>query len=86
MLHDLHENCFNGDKTTGSVKCKGALTLNGYNHRKLSGKSKISNCSHKKYTMQVKNIAVDWYTSKNAWVAGEIHHQIMTKLNNKMTV
>ena len=27
---------------------------------------------------------VDWYASKNAWMTGEIHHQIMTKLNNKM--
>ena len=29
-------------------------------------------------------MAVDWYASKNAWMTGEIHHQIMTKLNNEM--
>ena len=34
--------------------------------------------------MQVKDMVVDWYASKNAWMTGEIHHQIMTKLNNKM--
>ena len=34
--------------------------------------------------MQVKDMAVDWYASKNAWMTGEIHHQIMTKLNNEM--
>ena len=38
----------------------------------------------KKYKMQVKDMAVDWYASKNAWMTGEIHHQIMTKLNNEM--
>ena len=34
--------------------------------------------------MQVKDMSVDWYASKNAWMTGEIHHQIMTKLNNEM--
>ena len=34
--------------------------------------------------MQVKDMAVDWYASKNAWMTGEIHHQIMSKLNNEM--
>ena len=29
-------------------------------------------------------MSVDWYASKNAWMTGEIHHQIMTKLNNEM--
>ena len=29
-------------------------------------------------------MTVDWYASKNAWMTGEIHHQIMTKLNNEM--
>ena len=33
--------------------------------------------------MQVKDMWVDWYASKNAWMTGEIHHQIMIKLNNK---
>ena len=34
--------------------------------------------------MQVKDMAVDWYASKNAWMTGEIHHQIMLKLNQDM--
>ena len=34
--------------------------------------------------MQVKDMSVDWYASKNAWMTGEIHHQITTKLNNEM--
>ena len=29
-------------------------------------------------------MSVDWYASKNAWMTGEIHHEIMTKLNNEM--
>ena len=29
-------------------------------------------------------MSVDWYASKNAWMTGEIHHQIMTKLNNEI--
>ena len=29
-------------------------------------------------------MSVDWYASKNAWMTGEIHHQIMSKLNNEM--
>ena len=38
----------------------------------------------KKFRMEVKNMAVNWYTSKNAWMTGEIHHKIMTKFNNQM--
>ena len=84
--------CFDGDKPAGSAKCKDRLTLliitnmDGSDHRKLSviGKSKIPHCLQKKYKMQVKDMAVDWYASKNAWMTGEIHHQIMTKLNNEM--
>ena len=84
--------CFDGDKPAGSAKCKDRLTLliitnmDGSDHRKLSviGKSKTPHCLQKKYKMQVKDMAVDWYASKNAWMTGEIHHQIMTKLNNKM--
>ena len=34
--------------------------------------------------MQVKDMSVDWYASKNAWMTGEIYHQIMSKLNNEM--
>ena len=34
--------------------------------------------------MQVKDMSVDWYASKNAQMTGEIHHQIMSKLNNEM--
>ena len=84
--------CFDGDKSAGSVKCKDRLTLliitnmDGSDHRKLSviGKSKTPRSLQKKYKMQVKDMAVDWYASKNAWMTGEIHHQIMTKLNNEM--
>ena len=84
--------CFDGDKPAGSAKHKDRLTLliitnmDGSDHRKLSviGKSKTPRCLQKKYKMQVKDMSVDWYASKNAWMTGEIHHQIMTKLNNEM--
>ena len=84
--------CFDGDKPAGSAKRKDRLTLliitnmDGSDHRKLSviGKSKTPRCLQKKYKMQVKDMYVDWYASKNAWMTGEIHHQIMTKLNNEM--
>ena len=84
--------CFDGDRPAGSAKCKDRLTLliitnmDGSDHRKLSviGKSKTPRCLQKKYKMQVKDMSVDWYASKNAWMTGEIHHQIMTKLNNEM--
>ena len=84
--------CFDGDKPAGSAKRKDRLTLliitnmDGSDHRKLSviGKSKTPHCLQKKYKMQVKDMVVDWYASKNAWMTGEIHHQIMTKLNNEM--
>ena len=84
--------CFDGDKPAGSAKWKDRLTLliitnmDSSDHRKLSaiGKSKIPCCLQKKYKMQVKDMSVDWYASKNAWMTGEIHHQIMTKLNNEM--
>ena len=60
--------------------------MDGSDHRKLSviGKSKTPHCLQKKYKMQVKDMSVDWYASKNAWMTGEIHHQIMSKLNNEM--
>ena len=84
--------CFDSDKPAGSAKRKDRLTLliitnmDGSDHRKLSviGKSKTPHCLQKKYKMQVKDMVVDWYASKNAWITGEIHHQIMTKLNNEM--
>ena len=84
--------CFDGDKPAVSAKRKDRLTLliitnmDSSDHRKLSviGKSKTPCCLQKKYKMQVKDMLVDWYASKNAWMTGEIHHQIMTKLNNKM--
>ena len=84
--------CFDGDKPAGSAKCKDRLTLliitnmDSSDHRKLSviGKSKTPHCLQKKYKMQVKDMSVDWYASKNAWMTGGIHHQIMTKLNNGM--
>ena len=60
--------------------------MDGSDHRKLSviGKSKTPHCLQKKYKMQVKDMSVNWYASKNAWMTGEIHHQIMSKLNNEM--
>ena len=84
--------CFNGDKPADSAKRKDRLTLllitnmDGSDHRKLSviGKAKKKRCLAKKYKMQVKDMAVDWYASKNAWMTGELHHQIMTKMNNEM--
>ena len=84
--------CFDGDKPAGSAKCKDRLTLliitnmDSSDHRKLSviDKSKTPHCLQKKYKMQVKDMSVDWYASKNAWMTGEIHHQIMSKLNNEM--
>ena len=84
--------CFDSDKPAGSAKRKDRLTLliitnmDGSDHRKLSviGKSKTPRCLQKKYKMQVKDMSVDWYASKNAWMTGEIHHQIMTELNNEM--
>ena len=84
--------CFDGDKPAGSAKRKDRLTLliitnmDGSDHRKLSviGKSNTLRCLQKKYQMQVKDMSVDWYASKNAWMTDEIHHQIMTKLNNEM--
>ena len=60
--------------------------MDGSDHRKLSviGKTKTPRCLQKKYKMQVKDMSVDWYASKNAWMTGEIHHKIMSKLNNEM--
>ena len=34
--------------------------------------------------MQAKDMAVDWYASKNAWMTREIHNRIMAKFNNQM--
>ena len=84
--------CFEGEKPAGSAKCKDRLTLliitnmDGSDHRKLSviGKAKNPRCLQKKYKMQVKDMAVDWYASKNAWMTGDIHDKIMTKFNNQM--
>ena len=84
--------CFNGDKPAGSAKRKDRLTLlmitnmDGSDHRKLAviGKSKTPWCLGKKYKMQVKDMAVDWYASKNAWMTGDIHHKIMSKFNDEM--
>ena len=84
--------CFDGDKPAGSAKHKDRLTLliitnmDGSDHRKLSviGKSKTPRYLEKNYKMQVKDMSVDWYAPKNAWMTGEIHHQIMSKLNNEM--
>ena len=60
--------------------------MDGSDHRKLSviGKARNPSCFQKKYKMQVKDMAIDWYASKNAWMTGEIHDRIMTKFNNQM--
>ena len=60
--------------------------MDGSDHRKLAviRKSKTPHCLQKKYKMQVGDMAVDWYASKNAWMTGEIHHKNMTKFNNQM--
>ena len=44
--------------------------MDGSEHRKLAviGKAKTPWCLAKKYKMQVKDMAVDWYASKNAWM------------------
>ena len=84
--------CHADDKPSGSAKCKDRLTLliitnmDGSDHRKLSviGKAKTPCCLQKKYKMQVKDIAVDWYASKNACMTGDIHYRIMTKFNTQM--
>ena len=85
--------CHIDDKPAGSAKCKDRLTLliitnkDGSDHRKLSviGKAKTPHCLQKKYKMQVKDLAVNWCASKNAWMTGDIHHRIMTlKFNTQM--
>ena len=62
------------EKPVSSLKCKDRLTLqvitnmDGSDHIKLSviGKAKTPHCLQKKYKRQVKDMAVDWYASKNA--------------------
>ena len=84
--------CHVDDKPSGSAKLKDRLTLliitnmDGSDHRKLSviGKDKTPHYLQKKYKMQVKGMAVDWYASKNAWMTRDIHHRIMTKFNTQM--
>ena len=84
--------CHADDKPSGSAKCKDRLTLliitnmDGSHHRKLSviGKTKTPHCLQKKYKMQVKDMAVDWYASKNTWMTGHIYHRIM--FNTQMRV
>ena len=84
--------CKVGEKPAGSAKHKDRLTLliitnmDGSDHRKLFvvGKAKTPHCLQKKYKMQVKDMAVDWYASKNAWMTGDIHNKIMCKFNNQM--
>ena len=84
--------CHADDKPSGSAKHKDRLTLlnitnmDESDHRNLSviGKVKTPHCLQKKYKMQVKDMAVNWYASKNAWMTGDIHHRIMTKFNTQM--
>ena len=62
--------------------------MDGSDHRKLAviGKSKTPHCLQKKYKMNVNDMAVDWYASKNTWITGDIHHKILTKFNNQMRI
>ena len=62
--------------------------MDGSDHRKLSVivKAKTPHCLQKKYKMQVKDRAVNWYASKHAWMTGDFHHRIMTKFNTQMRV
>ena len=84
--------CHVDDKAAGSTKHKDRLTLliitnmDGSDHRKQSviRKAKNPRCLQKKYKMTVNEMAVDWYASKNDWMTRDIHHRIMTKLNNQM--
>ena len=84
--------CFTTDKPAGSTKRKDRFTLmiitnmDGSDHRKLAviGKAKKPQCLARKYKMTVNDMSIDWYASKNAWMTGDIHDRIMTKLNNQM--
>ena len=60
--------------------------MDGSDHRKLSviGKSKTPRYLQKKYKMQVKDMSVDWYASKNAWMTGENTPSNHDQLNNEM--
>ena len=84
--------CFDGDKPAGKT-LRQTFRQTAYYHQHewfrpqkvvSIGKSKTPHCLHKKYKMQVKDMSVNWYASKKAWMTGEIHHQIMSKLNNEM--
>ena len=76
--------CHVDDKPASSTKCKDRLTLliitnmDGSDDTKLSviGKAKNPHCLQKKYKMTVNEMAVDWCTSKNAWMTGNICHRI----------
>ena len=59
--------------------------MDGSDHRKflVLSKSKTPHCLHKKYKMQVKDMAVDWYISKNAWMTGEVIEVIEMNLNER---
>ena len=76
------QDIYNGDKTALFYKSllhrsycfKGRLTsliitnIDVSDHRKSAaiGKSKTHYCLEKRYKMKVKDMAVDWYSSKNA--------------------
>ena len=76
--------CNTGQEPADSVKCKDSPTLliitnmDESDHRKLSviGKAKNPCCLQKKYKIQVKDMAVNWYASKNAKMTGDIHQKL----------
>ena len=84
--------CQKESNPSGSSKKRDRLTallitnMDGSDRRKLSviGKAAEPRCIKKTYRMQVKDMAVDWYSSKNAWMTGVIHDKIMSKFNNDM--
>lgn len=81
-----------GEKPSGGKKNKNRVTMlqivnmDGSDKRKLSviGKAKKPQCVRKKYKMEMNQLPVDWYASKNAWMTGLIFDEIMTKWNREL--
>ena len=84
--------CQSNEQLFGSGKNKDRLTvlmignMDGSDKRKLSviGKTKNPRCLKQKYKMEPKDMQVDWYATRKAWMTGETHHEILTKLNSDM--
>ena len=84
--------CQSNEQLFGCGKNKDRLTvlmignMDGSDKRKLSviGKTKKPRCLKQKYKMEPKDMQVDWYATRKAWMTGETHHEILTKLNADM--